>query len=172
MPPRLKPTASIETKIQFEATVDEICKLQLDREALTLDRDRLLASVMEDHNPQIEKISEQISAKLLMCEKYALTHRETLFGKLKSAASNLGIFGFRIGQPKLTLLNSKWKWKDVINALKTTGRLEFLRVKEEPDKDLLRKLDDTTLASIGLRIVQDEPFYIEPKREDPERMTA
>lgn len=172
MPPRLKPNATIETKLQFEATVDEICKLQLDREALVIDRDRLIASIQEEHNPRIEQISESISAKLLMCEKYATTHKDSLFGKFKSAASNLGLFGFRTGNPKLVLLNRKWKWTDVINALKGIGRTDLIRTKEEPDKDAIKKLTDAELASIGLRIEQDEPFFIEPKREDPERITA
>ena len=172
MKTRLKPSAAIDSKIQFEATVDEICKLQLDREALIVDRDRLLADVMEEQNPRIELISEAISTKLLMCEKYATLHRDSLFGKLKSAASSLGIFGFRIGQPKLVLLNRKWKWSDVLTALKQTEQLDKIRTKEEPDKDALKKLSDPELASLGLRIEQDEPFFIEPKRDDPERMSA
>jgi phage host-nuclease inhibitor protein Gam len=170
--PRLKSTATIDTRIQFEATVDDICKLQLDREQIVTLRDRFLAEVMEEHNPTIERISQDISAKLVLCEKFATTHRETLFGKLKSAASSLGLFGFRTGNPKLVLLNRKWKWDDVLQALRTTERTELIRTKSEPDKDALKKLDDADLASLGLRIDQDETFFIEPKREDPERLNA
>ena len=172
MPARLKATASIETRAQFDATVDEICRLQLDREAIVTYRDRRLAEIMEVENPKIETISESISAKLLLCEKFAITHRETLFGKLKSAASALGFFGFRTGNPTLKLLNKKWKWNDVVAALKSTGQFGFIRTKEEPDKDALKKLEPSELAVIGLRIDQDESFYIEPKREDPDRIVA
>jgi phage host-nuclease inhibitor protein Gam len=172
MSTRLKSTATITSQNQFESTVDAICKLQLDREQLVTLRDRLLAEIMEEHNPKIESISTEISAKLVLCEKYATTHRESLFGKLKSAASSLGMFGFRTGNPKLVLLNRKWKWNDVLEALKSLGKTDLIRVKEEPDKDALKKLDDAELAAIGLRIDQDEAFFIEPKREDPERITA
>ena len=172
MPPRLKSTATIETRLQFETTVDAICKLQLDREQLVNVRDRLLAEIMEEHNPKIEAIGNEISAKLLLCEKYATTHRETLFGKFKSAASSLGLFGFRTGNPTLVLLNRKWKWGDVISAIKSIGKSDLIRTKEEPNKDAIKLLDDATLASIGLRIAQDEAFFIEPKREDPDRITA
>jgi phage host-nuclease inhibitor protein Gam len=172
MPARLKATATIETRAQFESTVDEICKLQLDREQHVTLRDRYLAEVQEQHNPAIERISQDISAKLLLCEKYATTHYDSLFGKLKSAASSLGIFGFRTGNPKLVLLNRKWKWDDVLNALRSTGRTELIRRKEEADKDALKKLSDPELATLGLRIDQDEAFYIEPKRDEPTRIQS
>lgn len=172
MPPRLKATASIDTRAQFEATVDEICKLQLDREQLVTDRDRLLADVREEHDPRIEAVGQEIAAKLVLCEKFATVHRDTLFGKLKSAASSLATFGFRTGNPKLVLLNRKWKWDDVLAALKGKERTELIRRKEEADKDALKKLPDDELAGFGLRIDQDETFFIEPKRDEPERITA
>lgn len=172
MPPRLKSTASIETRAQFDSTVDSICKLQLEREQLITLRDLQLAEIMEEHNPKIEAIGAEISAKIVLCEKYAITHRETLFGKLKSASSSLGLFGFRTGNPTLVLLNRKWKWADVLTALKSIGKTDLIRTKEEPNKDAIKLLDDAELAAIGLRIAQDESFFIEPKREDPERLTA
>lgn len=172
MSARLKATATIDTRAQFESTVDEICKLQLDREQLVTLRDRHLAEIMEEQNPAIERISQDIAAKLVLCEKFATTHRETLFGKLKSAASSLGLFGFRTGNPKLVLLNRKWKWDDVLQALRTTERTDLIRTKAEPDKDALKKLEDADLASLGLRIDQDETFFIEPKRDEPDRITA
>jgi phage host-nuclease inhibitor protein Gam len=167
---RLKTTATLTTRAEFEATVDEICKLQLDKEQRVTLRDRLLLEIQEEHNPEIEEICQDISAKLLLCEKYATTHRETLFGKLKSAAASLGFYGFRTGNPKLSLLNKRWKWADVLKALKGTGQLNLVRTKENPDKDALKKLDDAALAQVGLRIEQEEAFFIEPKRENPDRI--
>ena len=170
--PRLKSTATIESRAQFDATVDEICQLQLDREALVTDRDRLLGDVMLEHNPRIEAIGQQIAAKLVLCEKFATVHRETLFDRLKSAATSLATFGFRTGNPKLVLLSRKWKWDDVVAALKGKGRVDLIRTKVEADKDALKKLDDAELAGFGLRIDQEETFFIEPKREEPDRITA
>ena len=172
MATRLKATDTIETRRQFDETVDEICRLQLDREEKVTVRDRRLAEIMGACNPALGRIGEDISAELLLCEKYATTHRDTLFGILKSACSSLAMFGFRTGNPTLKLLNRKWKWNDVVASLKSSGRFDFVRTKEEPDKDALKKLPDDELASIGLRIDQEETFFIEPKREAPERMTA
>lgn len=172
MTTRLKSTATIDTRAQFESTVDEICKLQLDREQLVTLRDRYLAEIREEHDPGIERIGQDIAAKLVLCEKFAITHRDSLFGKLKSAATSLATFGFRTGNPKLVLLSRKWKWEDVIAAIKSKARPDLLRIKEEADKEALKKLEDTELASFGCRIEQEEPFFIEPKRDDPERLTA
>lgn len=171
MSSRLKAAACLSNRYQFDSTVDEICRLQLERESLVTGRDKKLADIMEEHNPEIERLGEEISAKLLLCEKYATTHRETLFGKIKSATSALATFGFRVGNPTLKLLNRKWKWDDVVAALKSSGRFECVRTKEEPNKDALKMLSDADLAAVGLRIEQQETFYIEPKREDPERIT-
>lgn len=170
MPSRIKATPSVSTRAEFEALVDEICKLQLDKEQRVTLRDRLLLEIQEEHNPEIESVSQDISAKLVLCEKFASTHRETLFGKLKSAAANLGTYGFRTGNPTLKLLNRKWKWDDVLKVLKAGGQFHLIRTKEDPDKDALKKLTDAELGGIGLRIDQSEAFYIEPNRQNPERI--
>lgn len=172
MSTRLKSATVIETRAQFDSTVDAICKLQLDREERVTERDRLLAEIREKHDPEIERLGEEIAAKLVLCEKYAITHRDTLFGKIKSAASSLATFGFRIGNPTLKLLNRKWKWSDVVATLKATGRLDLIITKEDPDKNGLKKLPDAELATIGLRIEQEETFFIEPKRDEPQRIVA
>jgi phage host-nuclease inhibitor protein Gam len=169
---RLKATASIDSRTQFDSTVDEICKLQLDLEVLVADRDRLLNDVRQEHDPRIESLRESITAKLVLCEKYATVHRATIFDKLKSAASSLATFGFRTGNPKLVLLSRKWKWDDVLKALVSKGLAHLIRTKQEPDKEALKKLSDEELAGIGLRIDQEETFYIEPKRDEPERITT
>jgi len=170
---RIKSTSSIETRAQFDATVDEICKLQLDREVAVAARDESLQNVMEKYNPEINSIGEEISAKLLLCEKYATVHRDALYTDgLKSTDSTLGRHGWRTGNPILALLNTKWKWADVLRALTDKGLTHLVRTKQEPDKDALKMLDDSTLASVGCRIKQDESFYIEPKRDNPERIQS
>jgi phage host-nuclease inhibitor protein Gam len=171
---RLKSTtATIETRAQFDATIDEICKLQLDREVTVAARDEALQLIMQKHNPEINNLGETISAKLLLCEKYATIHRDALYTHgLKSTDSNLGTHGFRTGNPTLALLNTKWKWTDVLKALKDKAWHHLVRTKEEPDKDALKQLPDADLASVGCRIKQEENFYIEPKRDNPERIQA
>lgn len=170
MSARIKSTATIATRAEFDATVDTICKLQLDKEQRITLRDRLLLEIQEEHNPEIEAICQDIAAKLVLCEKFAITYRETLFGKLKSAAASLGTYGFRVGNPTLCLLSRKWKWADVLATLIATGSLQYVRTKQEPDKDALKKLDEKALATFGLRINQDEAFYIEPHRQNPDRI--
>lgn len=173
MSSRLKPSKNeIVTVAQYNALVDQICRDQLALEAGEIERDEAINKVREKHEPVLLELGKQISANLLLCEKFAMTNKETLYGSAKSASANLGMHGFRLGNPTLVLLNSKWKWSDVLKALKDKALTSLIRTKEEADKDALKKLPDDELAAVGCRIKQDEAYYIEPKRDNTERLTA
>jgi phage host-nuclease inhibitor protein Gam len=170
MPPksnRLKPAADIASATEFNAVLDGIANDQLLRDALVLDRDQELLKIRDEFDPQINQVNERMNAALLRAERYAMTHRESLFGKLKSAASALTVFGFRLGNPTLKLLNRKWNWEQVLDALKSqVGGKQFIIVKEAPDKDAMKaKLRDDELAAVGCRVEQGEVFFVEPKRD-------
>ena len=94
---------------------------------------------------------------------------EELFSRRKSYESAHGTFGFRTGTPKLKNIKG-FTWASVTNLVK-----EFLpgyiRVSEELAKDRLladRDKEDVAeqLSKCGMTIVQDETFYVEPKKEN------
>jgi len=176
MSKRIKPVASIETRQQFEALVDATCHLQLTLEKLINKRDRALAAVRDEHDGEIERLAAEIKANVLQAEKFATVRRDELLpGREKSAATSLAVFGFRIGNPTLVLLNRKWTWQSVLDALIGKDRFDLIITKQSPDKDAIKsKLDDEERAAIGTRIEQTECFYIDPKRDEaPEqRLTA
>jgi phage host-nuclease inhibitor protein Gam len=164
---RIKAESDITSKMEFEQTLDLIAEYQLKRDAMVVDRDAEILAAREKFGPQIETIEDRMKALVLSAEKYATIHRETLFGKLKSAATALTVYGFRTGNPTLKLLNKKWSWETVLEALKATawGR-QFLVTKESVDKDVLKaQADDVQLATVGCRVEQTEAFFVEPKRD-------
>jgi len=164
---RIKATTHLFTRAEFDDLVDETCRLQLEQEKLTLRRDQALQRVREQHDGGIEDIGARIKANVILAEKYALTHRESLFGKLKSSATSLAAFGFRAGNPTLQLLNRKWTWKAVVDAISQRNWQHLLSVKVAPDKDAIKQqLTDEECAAIGTRIEQEEVFFIDPKRDD------
>lgn len=157
---------SIATRSEFEAEIDSICRRQLELEARVVARDAAIAKVRDRHDPEIEAIKAEIEAGVLRCERFAATHRESLFGKVKSAATALADYGFRLGNPTLALLNRKWTWSEVLLALRNRDWERFIVIKESPDKEAMKsQLTDEQLAAVGTRIVQGESFYIEPKRD-------
>ena len=84
---------------------------------------------------------------------FATEHREELFSKRKSYESAHGTFGFRTGTSKLKNVKG------------------FIRVSEELAKDRLladRDKEEVAgqLSKCGMVVVQDESFYVEPKKEN------
>ena len=163
---RLKPEADIATRAEFNTVLDAIANGQIERDAMVLERDNELLQVREEFDPKINALNERMNALILRAERFATIHRDELFGKLKSAASALTNYGFRLGNPTLKLLSRKWSWDQVLDALKAKGLTQFVVVKETPDKDAMKaQLDDEQLAAVGCRIDQGEAFYVEPKRD-------
>jgi phage host-nuclease inhibitor protein Gam len=164
---RLKADPAIANRSEFERLLNDIATDQILRDGLVIERDAQLAEIRETSDQEIGPIEARMKAALIRAEKYAETHRDELFpGKLKSAETGLTIFGFRLGQPTLSLLNKKWSWEEVIKALKAKGLAQFVVTTEKPDKDGLKaQLNDEQLASVGARISQSEAFYVEPKRD-------
>lgn len=102
-------------------------------------------------------------------QAYAVENQEELFAKKKSLDMVHGTIGFRTGTPKLKTLKG-FTWGAVTNLLQ-----EFLpgyvRTVTEPAKDklLADRGDEETAAlfpKVGICVVQDETFYVEPKKEE------
>jgi len=173
MPAKAK-TPAIESVEQLHETIDEIARLEVEQRRLEAERDQAIQVIRDEHDGAIEAAKKRIKALLALAETYGLARREAVFGKTKSSSSKLARFGFREGNPALCLLNRKWTWAMVLDALKTIGRSEFVRTTEEVDKDKLKiaRLSDSQLAEIGCRLDQTERFFVEPKSDDAERITT
>jgi len=165
---RVKSTA-FETRSEFIQALDDVAAMSVELRKLEADRDEKIQAVQELFNDDILDVKKRVKGLAAQAEKYALSHRAELLpsGK-KGGETSLALFGFRTGNPTLVLLNKKWSWETVVNALKDSAFAEFVITKCVPDKDGLKaKLTDAELATIGCRVDQDENFWIEPKLETP-----
>nr|CAJ1762309.1 Mu Gam-like end protection [uncultured phage] len=100
---------------------------------------------------------------------FATENKESLFSKTKSYKSAHGIFGFRTGTPKIKQL--KGFTKESVLALVKAILPDYIRTAEEVAKDRLladRDKEEVAekLSKCGMVVVQDETFYVEPKKED------
>lgn len=114
---------------------------------------------------QLKQTKEDRFSKL---QQYAQENRDE-FGDKKSMGLTHGIIGFRTGQPKPKLLKG-FKWETVTNLLKK-HLPTYVRTTHEAAKDKLiadRKEPAVikNLERCGLSIVQDETFFVEPKKEE------
>ena len=97
-----------------------------------------------------------------------MENREELFTKRKSLETTHGTIGFRTSTPKLKTLKG-FTWASVLNLLKEFLP-DYVRTAEEPAKDkLLADREDEEVSAlfpkVGIAVVQDETFFVEPKKE-------
>jgi phage host-nuclease inhibitor protein Gam len=172
---RLKAASEIASRVEFDHLINQTVNLQIAKERMELRRDAAILKVLETFEPDIKDLAEKMETNLLRAEKYAETHRDELLpGRKKTTETTFAFFGFRTGNPTLVLLNRKWTWAKVIEAMKGAFWRSYIIVKESVDKDALKQLQPEQLAEIGTRIEQAETFFIDPKRDpaDPHRLVA
>jgi phage host-nuclease inhibitor protein Gam len=111
----------------------------------------------EKEGEPLRKAIAELSAKI---QAYAEYNRDELFkdGK-KSLVLSFGIFGWR----KSTKISVK---KTTLALLKKAGWLEFVRIKEEPDKEAMGSLDDKSLAKVDAARKVTVDFFCEPNIEE------
>lgn len=138
------------------------------------------AKITADIELQCAKIREKYANKLAELEgekekafdtlqAYATENQAELFTKKKSLEMAHGVIGFRTGTPKLKTLKG-FTWASALQLVKEflPG---YLRQIEEIAKDKLladREVEDMVpqMNKCGIQVVQDETFYVEPKKED------
>jgi phage host-nuclease inhibitor protein Gam len=186
--PRVKSTG-LTNRLDFETTIDRIAYAQLELRQLQAERDAAVHAAQATHADLIAELETEIKAKAALCEKFADEHRADLLpGKAKSNETPLSRYGFRLGNRTVKTL-SKWTWTKVLDALKEMGVKSCIRTVEEVDKEEILKggnelTGDLTyrdgegdtvlinLADLGVKIVQAESFFIEPKVDGAEPVKA
>lgn len=144
--------------------------------------DAQVAKITADIELQCAKIREKYASKLaeLDAEKikafdtlqsFATENQAELFTKKKSLDMAHGTIGFRTGTPKLKTLKG-FTWASALQLVKEFLP-DYIRQTEEIAKDKLLADRDTEemmpqMNKCGIQVVQDETFYVEPKKEDAE----
>ena len=172
MPKRVKPNLSpaafpVHSLEDVDAALAQIAarKRQIDRIGLGVAEqiDEIKARAAAETEP----IRLEIAALELAIGRFAEASKAELFNKKKSVQLQFGIVGFRASSKLKTL--KKWPFERVLTTLRDTGMREYIRVKEEVDKEKLKGLAPETLAGIGCTVVQEDVFYYElPEQPEPE----
>ena len=162
------PAESIRTREQMEALVGEITALKTKEQKLTADMNRRVNEARQDYEASLGAVAEEIDGKMAMAREWAEGNIEE-FGTAKSIAMTHGIVGWKVGNPTLKPL-AQWTWDRVLEKLKAGGIWNnYLRVKPEVDKEgLLADRETLDLKSVGVRVVQVERFFVDPKIETVE----
>lgn len=145
------------------------------------------AKIREKHQADLTRLTAERDASFDMLQSFAMENQAELFSKKKSLDMAHGTIGFRTGTPKLKTLKG-FTWASALQLAKKFLPFTYIRQTEEIAKDkLLADRDmkevavyDTptgdprevtmreAMAACGIQVVQDETFYVEPKKEDAE----
>ena len=154
---------------QMEQAFADYAKADARQQKITADMDVAMTKIREKWQDELTRLAETKDNAFDILQAYALENRDELFSKRKSLETTHGTLGFRTGTPTLKTRKG-FTWASVLEMLK-----EFLpnyvRTKEEPAKDkLLADREDEEVAAlfpkVGVVVVQDETFFVEPKKED------
>ena len=157
------------TSEQMEQAFADYAKADARQQKITAEMDIQMAKIREKWQDELAKLAETKENAFDILQVYALENREILFSKRKSLETTHGTLGFRTGTPTLKTRKG-FTWASVLEMLKEFMP-NYVRTKEEPAKDkLLADREDEEVAAlfpkVGVVVVQDETFFVEPKKEE------
>ena len=156
------------TREQMEEAFGQYALADAEVQSITASMDQQFVAIREQHAERLAVLEEQKSKALEVMQVFATENREELFSKRKSMETAHGVIGFRTGTPKLKTKKG-FTWAAVLELLRKFGR-DYIRATEEIAKDKLladRDSDECQqlMEDCGIIVVQDETFYVEPKKE-------
>lgn len=171
---KLAPAGADYTRTDAEALASRIVELQCRREQLVAERDAAILEVSRPYAPQIDQVDGEIKVGLDILSTWAESHPEE-FGKAESTLLAGHRVGFRLGNFSARTM-PRWTWAKVLAAIKERSRgwrERYIRISEEPNKEAMiqDRQQAEKLAEIGVRIVQERRFYLEPAREGQDDTT-
>ena len=125
--------------------------------------------IREKYAEQLAELEDAKERNFEIVQSFATENKDELFMKRKSVESAYGVFGFRTGTPKLKTMKG-FTWPAVLKLCEEYLPA-YIRTTNEVAKDkLLADRDNEEVSGlfdkVGIQVVQEETFYLEPKMED------
>lgn len=159
----------IKTREEMEEVVRTINELTQIRDSLTVEMDAELTEVREQYAGKMFSAQTNLDKIMGFAKEWAEANKES-FGDRKSIEMAHGVVGFRTGTPKLKPL-AGMTWEKIKARLLNFGK-GYTRTTVEVDKEAIladrEALKAEGLQALGVKVAQDESFYVEPKRESIE----
>lgn len=159
----------IQTRPEAESLLGQLRAHVIARNALAAERDRALQAVDDRFKDRLLLLGSEIQAATEMLRAWAETQPGE-FANARSLQMAHGVIGWRTGNPALKPL-SGFTWDRVLEKLQSlTPYKGFIRTKEEVDKAGILSMRDELvpqdLRNMGVRVVQEETFFVEPKLDE------
>jgi phage host-nuclease inhibitor protein Gam len=146
----------------------QIKTVTINKRKIELDREAAVKAIDDRCQVELDQCNVQLTEWIGWLQTWSATFPEE-FGASKSIESLHGRFGYRLCPPSLRPLKPL-TWAKVVDTLKRLeGGEQFLRVKEEVDKQAIlanrEGLGEIGLRKIGVKVAQDEEFFVDPKMD-------
>lgn len=130
--------------------------------------DKEFVAIRERNAERLAELEQQKTESFEVMQVFATEQREVLFSKRRSLETTHGIIGFRTGTPKLKTRRG-FTWAAALELVREFLP-SYIRISEEVAKDkLLADRENEQLQPLmqkcGIDVVQEESFYVEPKKE-------
>lgn len=166
--PSVPPGAEL-TRGQAAELASEIVALQIQQEQTIAKRDAAVLEATAPFATDLDQLEKAIESGFDRLENWANAHPEE-FARAESVLLSGHRVGWRLGN-YAAKLRSKWTWAKVLAALGETGRAlreRWTRERVDLNKEAMiadRETHATQLAAVGVQIVQERRFYLDPARE-------
>lgn len=155
------PVYAPQTLNDCAADIKKLGDLQRQRARIAADMNDEIAKITKRHQPELEALCERIDVLQKGVEIYCTAHRNDLTngGKVKSANLVTGEVSWRQRPPSVSVRGTD----TVLETLRQMGLLQFIRTKEEVNKDAILADTDAVRGIAGITIVSGvEDFSIAP----------
>jgi phage host-nuclease inhibitor protein Gam len=164
-----QPTApSIQNRQELDAVVENIVQLQLARAGLERDQEQEIAAIRQKFRAPLAELDRYLLLENTWAENWARAHGDAFTGDKRSLACTHATIGFRVSPPRVDRASRKWTWTEVATKLADLawGRRYLRQPAPEVNKEALladrAELDAAELRKVGVKIVQEERFFIAP----------
>ncbi|MDA8082308.1 MAG: host-nuclease inhibitor Gam family protein [Nitrospiraceae bacterium] len=167
---RLKPKNTITTRPQAEAAMSKLNEIDRQLAAWDLDEADAIASVRQHHADLQRKGGRpglEAEKALLIKEIEAWADGDKERWERKTQETPFGSFGFRVSQPAVALVKKIASKFDAALILLQEKLPQYVRDVPQIDKERIladersEALDSVALAKCGLKVIQDDEFWVE-----------
>ena len=171
--PRIKPSVPIlTTRQQAEDCMNRLARNFADKQVECGKMDVEILAVKEKFSDAIALLDLTIQADAQSLETWATANPQEFPKDRKSLALLAGTVGFRKDTPSLQPLNKTFTWARILATITAKKWRRFIRNKPDVDREAIlarsgtlekpTKFQRTILPLLGLRVVQEEKFFVEP----------
>jgi len=158
---------TIGTREGLETAMNDFSVKAAALKGLGAELDVELGKAREMYAGRISDVKEAMKPIAEAIEEWATLHPEAFDGK-KSLELIAGKIGFRTTPPSVKTLRGVREESAVELVAKSEHSVAYIREVQEIDREAIladvaaKNLTDDQLKAVGLRIVRDETFYIDP----------